>query len=419
MVILSELLRFRLSDGERRLRLADVAVGILDEDYPPVTHLYYRLNGGLNGGFGVLPWEEVAGVDWRGREIKVASLEGGATVTPEEMGRVVLLGRDVLDALLLDLQNRRGTRANDLWLEEEQGRLLLKAADTTATGVLRRLSGGRYGGRVNKESLSDWRYMEFLRGDPQAVRNGAGYHLRITRLPPGEIAHLAERIPYLHAAELITLLPDPLAASTLDVLLPERQLQVFEELDEAQALSLLAHMSPNIAADLIGRLPTDMARRYLNGLPLKKGERIVELLRYPEDTVGGIMNNEVVTAPADLTVAEARETLHDPLREPAFVHFVYIVDNEENRQLKGVVSLRDLLVASDNSTLAEVMQPYLVALQPLEPARAAAYRVIDSSLAALPVVGDNGQLLGAVTVDTAVSLVAPASWSTQAPKVFS
>ena len=204
MVILSELLRFRLTDGEHRFRLADLAVGLLDEDYPPVTHLYYR----LTGGFRVLPWEEVAAMDWRGREIKVDSLEAAPVATAEEMAKAVLLRRDVLDALLLDLQNRRATRANDLWLEEEKGRLLLKAADTTATGVLRRLSRGQNGRRVNKKVLSDWRYMEFLRGDPQAVRNGAGYHLRITRVPAGEIARLAELIPYLHAAELITLLPD-------------------------------------------------------------------------------------------------------------------------------------------------------------------------------------------------------------------
>lgn len=415
MVILSELLRFRLTDGQRRFKLADVAVAILDEAYPPVEQLYYR----VNGEFRAVAWEEVAAIDWRGREIKVGSLETGVVVTQEEMAQVVLLGRDVLDALLLDLQNRRAARANDLWLEEEKGRLLLKAADTTATGVLRRLSGGRYGGRVNKQALSDWRYMEFLRGDPQAVRNGAGYHLRITRLPPGEIAHLAELIPYLHAAELITLLPDPLAASTLDVMLPERQLQIFEELDETQGVSLLARMSPNTAADVIGRLETTLARRYLNGLPLKRSDQIVELLRYPEDTVGGIMNNEVVTAPADLTVGEARAVLQDPLREPTFVHFIYVINNEKERQLKGVVSLRDLLVANELQTLEQVMQPYLVTLQPLEPARTAAYRVIDSSLAALPVVGDGGRLLGAVTVDAAVSLVAPPSWSAQAPKVFS
>src|SRR6185369_16841288 len=104
-------------------------------------------------------------------------------------------------------------------------------ADTSVRAVLRRLSRGRYG-QVQTSELVDWKYIEFLRGDPHAVRAGAGYHRRITRLPPGEVAHLTDLLPYLHAAELLTLLPDPVAADTLEVLPPTRQLQIFEELDE-------------------------------------------------------------------------------------------------------------------------------------------------------------------------------------------
>lgn len=415
MVMLSELGRFRLTDGRRQLRSFDLAAGLLDKDYPAVTHLYYRNNSHYHA----LDWDEVQAIDWPGRQIKVSDLDKGVEVPAEVMVKTVLLARDVLDALLLNLETRRSTRANDLWLEEEKGQLFLKAADTSATAVIRRLTGGRYGRRVDKAQLRDWRYMEFLRGDPQAARNGAGYHLRITRLPPGEIARLTELIPYLHAAELLTLLPDPLAASVLDAMLPERQLQVFEELPEDEALGLLARMAPNIAADLVGRLDSSLAHRYLSQLPLQQSERIVELLRYPEDTVGGIMTNDVVIAPASLTVAEARHILRERLRQPVFVHFVYVVDNDTDRQLKGVLSLRDLLVADDDCTLEQAMQPYLVTLRPLEAAREAAYRIIASDLAALPVIGDRGQLVGTVTVDAAVNLVAPTSWISQAPKVFS
>ena len=131
----------------------------------------------------------------------------------------------------------------------------------------------------------------------------AGKHLRIGRMAPGEIARLTDPLPYLHAAELITLLADPKAADTLEAMMPERQLQVFEELEEEQALRLLTLMAPDIAADLVGRLQTSTMRRYLERLPRKQAERIIELLRYPEDTVGGIMTNDVVFAVGNLTVA--------------------------------------------------------------------------------------------------------------------
>ena len=415
MILLSQLRRFALTDGRRRASLLDLGVALLDGDYPPTTDLLF-LNEDKQPA--LLPWESVTSINWQEREIRVADFARAQMAAGKSSGQTVLLIRDVLDALIIDLQNRRLTRANDLSLEEEGGQLLLHAADTSVTAILRRLSRGLYD-HVNKDMLIDWKYVEFLRGDPQAARGGSGYHSRITRLPPGEIAHLTEPLPYLHAAELVTLLPDPLAADTLEAMSPERQLQVFEELEEEHALRLLALMAPDIAVDLVGRLQTDTMRRYLERLPKKQGERIIELLRYPEDSVGGVMTNDVVFVPVTLTVADARRALREPLKGPDFVSLIYLVDDETARRLRGVISLRRLLSSDDEQQLGEIMDPYITALHPLEPALDAAYRVINSHLAAMPVIGNEGRLLGVVTVDAAVAQVAPANWRAQAPRIFS
>ena len=131
------------------------------------------------------------------------------------------------------------------------------------------------------------------------------------------------------------------------------------------------------------------------------------------------MTNDVVYARGSLTVAEARKTLRAPLKDPDFVFLIYIVDNEKSRRLRGLISIRNLITADENVRLEEIMDPYVTTLNPLAPAGEAAYRVIDSHLAALPVVDEAGQLLGVVTVDAAVAQVAPPSWSTQAPRIFS
>jgi magnesium transporter len=414
--MLSQLRRFVLTDDQgRRARLLDLSIALLEGDYPPVTRLYF-LNSRKKKHS--LPWDDVKSVDWPARVIKVADLEAAQGESTDSMAREVLLGDGILDALVLDLQHRRATRANDLCLEEENGKLLLRSADTSFNAMLRRLTEGRFG-RVSSEALYDWKYVEFLRGDPQAVRSEAGRHLRISRLPPGEIARLTDPLPYLHAAELITLLADPKAADTLEAMMPERQLQVFEELEEEQALRLLAMMAPDIATDLVGRLQTSTMRRYLERLPRKQAERIIDLLRYPEDTVGGIMTNDVVFACGNWTVAEARETLREPLQDPDFIVLIYIVEDEKSRRLRGLISIRNLITSDDDRRLEEIMDPYVTTLSPLAPAQEAAYRVIDSHLAALPVVGQEGQLLGLVTVDAAVAQVAPPSWTAQAPRVFS
>lgn len=414
MRALSELLRYQVADehGETT-RLVDLIIDQLDTEYPLVTHLVHRSNQQPQE---VLPWSVVKEVDWANRQIRVKNYD--QTEDGDMVGQAVRLERDVLDALIINLQNRRVTRANDLWLNEADGQLRLSAADTSAHAILRRLARGWYGGK-NTRAIYDWKYIEFLRGDPQAVKEGAGYHRRIIRLPPGEIAYLAAAVPYLHAAELLQLLPEQLAADALEVMAPERQLQVFEELDENHALQLLKHMAPDLAADIVGRLDTRLAVRYLNRLPRESGERIVELLRYPENTVGGIMANDMVTVSPSLKVAKAWNALREKLKDPDFIYFLYVVEDQKPHKLRGVLSLRQLLMAEDDQTMEELMNPYLIALSPWDSPAEAAYRLLNSQLAALPVVGVEGQLLGVVTIDAAVSQVAPHSWRAQAPRVFS
>ena len=414
--MLSKLWYFRLlDDGGGRHALVDIAVALLRSDYPAVTHFLYRNSEGQEM---MLPWHAVKGIDWRLGQINVSSFDSAQSVTEESLQRVVLLRRDVLDALLLDLHNRRATRANDLWLEQEKGKLLLKAADTSSLAILRRLSHGLFGSGPSRASY-DWKYIEFLRGDPHAVRDGAGYHMRIKRLPPGEIAGLCNSLPYLHAAELLTLLPDAVAAETLAAMMPDRQVQVFGEVEDKQAVRLLARMRANDAANLLRRLTVELTKSFLDRLPKARSEKLVELLRYPEATIGGIMTNDLVVLALDQTIREARLRLRERLKQTDFTHFLYVVESEANLLLRGTTSLQDLIVTDDERRLDEIMNSYVTTLDPLEPADAGAYRVLNSHLAAMPVIGREKRLLGIVTVDAAVMRVAPQSWTVQAPKIFS
>ncbi len=428
MVMLSILRRFALFDGRgQRARIIDFVLGPLDDDHPPVTGLRFRHPA--DGREWALAWDRLERIDWPARRFHVGSFDDAGPVPPEadsaqipEKGVAeVLLRRDILDALVLDLQNRRATRANDLELQlaDNGHRLRLVGVDFSVVAVLRRLSRGRVGRRLIRSKIHDWKYIEFLRGDPEAVRAGAGYQRRITRLPAGEIARLVDALPYLHAAELLALLPDPLAADTLESMSTQRQLQVFEELSHDQGCALVSLMAPDLAADLIGRLHTETARTLLDSLDPGHAARIVELLRYPEDTVGSIMTNDILSVPASLSVGEACEALRERLGGPDFISFIYAVDDETHRRLRGVVTLRKLITADHSARIEDVMNPYLVTIHALDDARAAAYRVLNSHLVALPVVGREGKLIGAVTIDGAVSMVAPARWNAQVPRVFS
>lgn len=415
MLLFSKLRRFALSDDQgRRAKLVDFVVELLGGDHPPVTHILFRHT---SRALEFLPWDAVVSLDHSARQIKVKDIEASELAPSEWLRKRVLLS-DIDDALILDLKHRRAARANGLLLKEENGVLVLCGVDTSLSAIARRVTGGRFS-YVPDATVHDWTTIEFLRGDPQAVKSGMPYRHEITKLPAGEIARLTSQLPYMHAAELLMLLPDALAINTFEAMPARRQLQVFEELDDERALRLLEIMAPDLAADLLGALQTETMQGYLDRLPTIQSERIVELLCFPEHTVGGIMTNDIVFAPMRLTIAAAREKLRERLKEPDFVYLIFIVDDELTKRQLGIVPIRDLLTSDDNQTLEQIMDTKVPTLDSLESADKAAFKVIESQLAALPVVGPEGQLLGALTVDAAVLQVAPQAWGSQAPRIFS
>ncbi|CAN5607056.1 hypothetical protein BH18ACI3_BH18ACI3_13840 [soil metagenome] len=412
MVMFTKLLRFEVEDGERRrARLTDLCIALLEDDYPPVTHVLFNFEGKLRE----VEWNQVRQTDFRQKRFLIDSLDADEV---DEEHNHVLLYRDLLDALVLDLLGRRTTRICDLYLVEEDNALRLKGADAGLTALIRRVTRGLIG-RANGEALFDWKYVEFLRGDPSAVDNGAGYGLRINRLPAGEIARLADYVPYLHAAELLKLLPDAKAAGVLQAMSVERQLQVIEELDEDEAVDLLSRMSPDLATDLCGRLHVDTMRRYVTKLPPDRREKVIELLRYPEDTVGGAMNNDLVVLPASMKAEEAQSNVKERIKNVDFIALVFVVDEEPDRKLRGSITLRELLSADPDSRLEDLMDPYIETLDAYGSAADAAYRVVSGQLEAMAVTDNHGKLIGALTIAAAIALLVPRSSGLTQLRVFS
>jgi len=411
MVMLTELLGYQVRDRQgRHARLADLCVALLEYDYPPVTYLLISQDNEQKH----IDWSEVAAIDGRRRRIEVTDLARAETISEE---KDVRLARDILDALVIDLLGRRTTRVADLLLRDEDG-LRIKGADAGLVAMLRRLTRGRLR-RLDRDALFDWKYVEFLRGDPAAVDSGAGYRLRINRLPAGEIARLADLIPYLHAAELIKLLPDEKAADVLESMSIERQLQVIEELPEDDAVKLISLMSPDLATDLVGRLELKTMKRYVSLMPKRIRERVIELLRYPEDTVGGAMINDMVCLPGRLTGREATNAIGEYLKDTDFTTLIFVVDDEKDRFLRGVITLKQLLTMNPDDELKDMMDPFADALDPLQPVTDAAYRIVESSVDAMPVIDKDGRVIGAMTVDAAITSLFASTSELQTLRIFS
>jgi hypothetical protein len=415
MAMLTELLKFDVVDPTGlRGRLLDLEVRLLEEEYPDVVGIHFSSSEGPRR----LDWKNVIEVSSQKKEISVRDLRVAKLVGDGDQPRPVLLKWDVLDALVIDLLNRRTTRACDLMLWVSENGMQLRAVDTGLVAMFRRITRGAFRGAI-KQDMFDWKYIEFLRGDPSAVDSGAGYHMRIGRLPAGEIAQLADYIPYLHAAELLTLIDDDKAARVLAAMSIERQVQVIEEFSEEDAVELLKRMPPDLASDLIGRLQPEIMRNYLKAMPSKQRDRVVELLQHPEDTVGGVMINNVLCLGQRTAIASARDQARDHSKRGDYIGIIFVTASSQDKTLKGSLSLRSLIESDDDVRLADLMDPYVATLNVHDNAIDAAYRVITAQSAGMPVTDEEGMLVGAMTVEAAVGQIVRPDSALNTLKVFS
>ncbi|MBN1400024.1 MAG: CBS domain-containing protein [Anaerolineae bacterium] len=150
----------------------------------------------------------------------------------------------------------------------------------------------------------------------------------------------------------------------------------------------------------------------------EESDEVERLLAYPEDTAGGIMTTEFTLLPAGLTAGEALALLRssERAREDEIMYYVHITD--EDGRLRGVVSLRDLVMADPAASVEGLMETHPIAVEPETSQRDVARLVARYDLLAVPVVDAEGVLQGIVTVDDAIDAVIPTAWKKRLPRFF-
>lgn len=414
-VYLSELLGAPVRDVSGRAvgRVADL-IAPADTDYPAIAGLAVKTGGGVR----TVPWSAVRAIEARtvvlaGTVEDVAQAPGG---TP-----TLSLARQVLDRQLIDINGVRVVRANDVQLAWFDGHLHVVGIDVSNAGLLRRLGVASVLATLGMRaapSAIPWGHVE-------PVESGAaGVKLRVSRddlarLRPADLAQILSQLDQAHASEVLVQLDDETAADALGELHEDLQVSLIRGMEPERAADILEEMDPDEAADLLGDLAEDEPERaedLLGRMEPDEAADVRELLAYGDDCAGGLMTTDVVTIPADVSAARAIELVRDQARELGSVYYVYAVDSAE--RVVGVLSLRELIVAEPEVPIREAMHTDLVVAHAEDAAEDVARRIAKYDLLALPVVDAEGRLEGIVTVDDAIDVILPESWTARLPRVF-
>ena len=234
----------------------------------------------------------------------------------------------------------------------------------------------------------------------------------------GDTEALDSFLQILHANDLATLigvLPRPLwpnVISRLDVArisdlmeeLPDHlRDDLAEHLPHSQLTEAIEEMASDDAADVLADLPAPLARDLIEALPEEDRREVQTLLKYPEDTAGGLMQVELVAVPESSSVEETIEAVRANAEEVSTLHFVYVVDDEH--RLVGILNLGALLLAAPDRPIHELMKRKIRAVHPEVDQEDVARMFGRYDLVALPVIDERDRLLGRIMHDDVVDVL--------------
>jgi len=391
--------------GERIGVISDIAIST-GEVFPRVTSLAFL---GPDKTPFMLSWRKfVADVHEDRITLSVPRAElRFSYLQPDE----VLLSRDLLDKQIVDTQGMRVVRVNDLKLSESRGQLRLLGAEVGARGLLRGISPvletvvsrvAKLFGTTLPENIIAWNYMDLLERDLSHVKLSVT-HKRLHELHPADVADVLEQLSPSQRARVFEHLDNDQAADAISELEDELQAGVLDDLTDERASDILEIMDPDDAADILGDLPYDKAETLLHLMGVREARTVRKLLGYKEKSAGGIMTPEVTTVTEDMTVHQVLTQLRGTAGDLGDIYYIYVVGAK--RVLDGVISLRDLIVSSPETRVADIVERELFTVGPDDDQEQVADMMSKYDLLALPVVDEAGRILGIVTVDDALDVL--------------
>jgi len=238
------------------------------------------------------------------------------------------------------------------------------------------------------------------------LRRGAASHLGkiVNKTHAADLSVVFRSLSLSEQRKLFGLISDVEQKGILFSELDEDTFQdLIEDMKIEDIVRILESMPADDVADIIGRLPEEKSQTILDKMKRAESEEVEDLLRYEDDTAGGIMVPDFIALREDVTASEAIESLQTEHSDVEMAFYLYVVD--EYGKLVGVSSLRQLVVVSPETPLREFMTTDVFSVQTDMDQEEVARLVARYDILAVPVVDGTNRLMGIVTVDDVIDIL--------------
>lgn len=199
------------------------------------------------------------------------------------------------------------------------------------------------------------------------------------------------------------LLTKDISVEVFSYLDKKSQKRIIELITDNEVKDIIEKLFLDDTVDIIEELPANIVGKIITNTSLEKRQLINQFLKYKEDSAGAIMTIEFVEFKEQITIKEAIDNIREIGINKESIDNCFIIDNK--RVLKGILSLRDLILSSENSVLSEVMETNIVSVKTSEDQEKVAELFKTYDLLSMPVVDAENRLVGIITVDDIVDII--------------
>jgi magnesium transporter len=332
--------------------------------------------------------------------------------TPDE--GMISIKKDVLDQQIIDVDNQKVVRVNDVDFDirpiDGRTELRVVAVNVGWEAAVRRLLQGVFAkhtirriAHLFSQKVIPWEFVNLIEPDPaRRLKLRISYN-RLAELHPADLADILEELSRDEQKSVIESLDDETAAQAVSEIPKRMQVALLESISPSRAADIVEEMSPDEAADVLQELPPETSAQVLANMEKDEAKEVRDLLGFEENTAGGLMTTEFIVVGDEATVDSARAALRVFDGPIETVHAIYLIDSEAT--LVGTVPLARVLLAESSAPLKELSNDPLISVPFYADEKAVVSSFNKYNLLTLPVVDDNGRMLGVVTADDVLELL--------------
>ena len=411
-------------DGRRVGRLCDIAMRINTEVYPRAAGFVIE-QGLFSRRYAYLDFDQVELID---KEFKLKLPKASLSFSPGRWRNEFTLCNDVLDRQVVDTDNQKVVRVNDVHLLRVDSRLYLAHVDVGLRGLVRRLEWAGFVDGIVRMFRSESPYLtreEFIPWKNTQVLSAGRYknvlrldvaRKKLAQIPAADLAEIMEDLDIYEKLSLFKSLDVSTQRRVFTDLATQEKQDLIEQLTDKEAADILENIPADEATDILSILPKEQMLRLTKRMETATAKELRKLLGFAKDSAGGLMTTEYLSLSREATVGDALKLIKENVHFAGNLYYLYVVDDDH--RLLGSTSVRRFINENPQRSIMDVCYPKNIFVHTDDGMEEIALLLEKYKFSSVPVVNEQEELQGVITTDDVLEELISLAWSKYKEKLI-